>query len=217
MRAVNRNTLKNVGKSIPNEFKGSTAYQIFHKDNQYPFLVDRIHFKMNNKSHEFPEYFGSNNRQTRSYDMSNDLIPTYGTIIQMSDYFHDGAVISIRDGKVAAKVYNTILKHMNAHLHEMRSNIHYVAPEDDVLRQISEFATAIRYKAMEYDKDIDDAHNRSAFVDSLRGTRAFINPTEISKRTLVEVKEEQIKNPPKSMQAMDAIERYLDMIGGYNG
>lgn len=209
MRAMTHADVKNIKPKKSNAFRGSTAFYIFDKENQYPFLIDRVHFKMNNGTHAFPEYFGSSARGVRSYDMSKDLIPTYGTIIQMSDFYHDGAVISIRDKKVAADIYKRILAHMDAHLNAMRSDIHYIAPKDDVLVEIAEFATAIRYKALELDPDIDETTNKSQFLISGMAARAFISETIIEKKEVTEI----VKQPPKSVKMMDAIERYLDMVG----
>lgn len=193
-------------------FKNSTAYHLFSKDHQYPFRVDRVHFKMRNGVHEVPEYYGvvgGGNRWNHGVDLSNDLIPVFDTIAAMSDYYHDGATIALDSPKSAATIYIKILRHLQAHISAMRENFNYHAPKDGFLKEVSEFATSIRHIATIHDPEIDDVKSKSKLMMSSLLNRDFI-PLTTNK-----VSQEKVKKTPKSIEAMDAIERYLDMIGEY--
>lgn len=206
MRAYNIYDDKRILHKEKNPYEGSTAWHIFDKDNIYPFRVDRINFKMKNGTHNFSMVHEGNNKDLHQLNIS--LVPVMGTIIEMSDYYNDGACISIDDPEVALTVYKRILKHLEAHLRAMQTDIYYQPPNDDTLKELSEFATAIRFKAMEADPNIDNPDYKFERVNSLRGARSFIG---MEKKTIsVEVN----KTPPKSIEHMDAIEKYLAILEG---
>lgn len=184
-----------------NEFSGSTAWKIFDRENQYPFKVNQAHFRVVTGRHNVPLY-GSSMKEQRYQE--NLLIDTRGTIIDMSDYFKNGATLSITSGQVAKEVYQAILRHLEAHLTALQTNIHYEPPEDDTLKELAEFATAIHYKALEVDPNVDQSQTASAGLSRLMSSRAFIS-LDISQSS---VKPEVAV--PKSVTKMDAIERFLE-------
>lgn len=198
-------TSGNVRKA-PRRFSKSTAVEIFDKEYVYPYEVDQVHFKMANGTYKLPMAVSGTSKDHRQQQIA--LIPTLGTIISMSDYYRDGAVISIKSGEVAKTVYKTILRHMEAHLNAMQTDFHYIAPTDDTLRELAEFATAIHYKALEADANIDKSGQPSSFFDLISTARPYI---VIDKDT---AKTSAALAVPKSITKMDAIERYLESMGG---
>lgn len=187
--------------------KVTTAMEIFDRDFLHPFEVDQIHFKMNNGTYKLPMPVSGNMKDQQQQMLS--LIPTMGTIINMSDYYREGAVISIRDSNVALTVYQTILRHLGGHLHAMQTNRSYIPPQDNTLRELSEFATAIHYKASQSNIDLDNPSKPSSFFANVAASRPYIN---FSKTSAPVVKADAPL--PKSITQMDAIERYLSTYGG---
>lgn len=205
MRSINLFEQKNVKKAIHDPNKGSTAYYLFSKKCQYSFMVNNVHFKMNNGTSGMPIAYSGNRRDIEA--IQNQMIAVQGTIIEMSDYYTDGAHLAITDSKVALEVYNRILAHMDAHFVAMRTDRMYEAPKDDTLRELAEFATAINYKAREADPNVDSDRFQSGFLDRVKSQRAFITFDK------EEVTLEKKAAVPKALSKMDSIERYLAMMG----
>lgn len=194
-----------IKRRSPRRFTASTAVEIFDRDFIYPFEVDQVHFKMNNGTHKLPMPVSGSARDQQQQFIA--LIPTMGTIINMSDYYRDGATISIKDPEVARKVYKTILRHMEAHLNAMQNNRSYVPPQDNTLRELADFATAIYYKAVQGDDDLDNEKTPSSFFAKVAASRPYLS---FSKDTVADKPTDVI---PKSITRMDAIERYLSTMG----
>lgn len=209
MKSFNIYDDKNIKYHKRNRLKGTTAYYIFDQDEKYNFKVDRVHFKMKGGTWQSGIVHDGSKRDL--YQVQIALVSTAGPIIDISDYYSDGATISIEDPKTALRIYKRILDHLDAHMYAMRTNIHYEAPQDNVLKELSEFATAIRYKALEEDPLLDQPDRDFEQVNSLRESRAFIG---ISRAT---VNIDPGKVPVKSIEKMDSIERYLAMLEGHNG
>lgn len=209
MKAFNIYNDKNIKHHNRSRLRGTTAYYIFDQDEKYQFKVDRVHFKMKSGTYQAGIVHSGSMKELRQVQIA--LVPTAGPIIDISDYYADGATISIEDPKVAIRIYKRILDHLDAHMHSMQTNIHYEPPQDNVLKELSEFATAIRYKALEEDPLLDQLNREFEQVNSLRESRAFIGMS----RTTINI--DPAKVPVKSIEKMDSIERYLAMLEGHNG
>lgn len=206
MRPITIFKQKNINPAPKPRNKASTAYRLFDIACQHRFKVNNVHFRMANKTHDLP--MGTSGEKKDLEQLLVSLIPTRGTIIQMSDYYRDGAQLGFDDPKVASTVYKDILAHLDAHLHAMRTDRLYEVPPDDTLTELAMFATAIYDKACEADPKLQGEVFTSSFIDRLTSSRAFIT---VNKSPAKEVTTP--KRPPKSMERMDAIEQYLAMIG----
>ena len=212
MRTINLFEQKNIGRVKEKNNRGSTAYHIFDNECQYLFQVNNVHFRMNNITFDLPINYSGERKDLEQ--VMNMMISTRGTIINMSDYYRDGARLGFEDPKVAAEIYKRILTHLDAHLQAMRSDRMYQAPDDDTLRELAEFATVINYKAREAEPDIDSNEMKSSFLERVGQTRAFISFDKVDTPVPGMTIDPSIINQPKSLDKMDAIERYLAIING---
>lgn len=205
MKTINLYEQKNIKVAPKSRNRNTTAYKLFDPACQHRFRVNNVHFRMANKTHDLP--IGTSGTKGDLEQVMISMIPTRGTIIEMSDYYRDGAQLGFDDPKIAGIVYKDILTHLDAHLNAMRTDRLYVVPTDDTLIELAEFATAIHAKAIESDPRLDDALFSSSFIDKLSNSRAFIS---FDKEEIVA---ETVKKAPKSMDRMNSIEQYLAMIG----
>lgn len=181
--------------------RNSTAWYLFDKENRYLFKVDNLHFRAKNRRMNDP--LVSNGSDYDMMRIGNEMIHTAGTIMEMVDYFIDGANIQFHDYKVPEDIYQRIGNHLEAHLEAMRTDIGYRPPAPDDFRHLAEFALAIRTLGENVNKQID-ADQDEVRVRKMFPVRArFSDPDEV----------EEVKNPvPRPIQQMDAIERFIDMI-----
>lgn len=187
----------------PKKVNRSTAYYIFDKESLFTFSVDAVSFRARNKRLHLPVVSpGGIDDLNR---IATEMLHTAGTIWDMVLYFNDGAQLALDSPEDAKTIYRRILNHLDAHLNAMRTDITYTPPNADDFRALAEFATTIRYQAVQADAKIDEVEE-SGFFAALPARPTF------SKDDYSGVESDQPK-VPKSVEKMDAIERYLETIG----
>lgn len=181
----------------------TTAYYIFDKAEKHMYQLDAAHFRaMNGRIGD--AVIGATSAEDVAYAAA-EMVSTGGTIWDISTQFMEGASITIPDPKVAVRIYKHILKHLEGHLQEMRSNIRYDAPDLDDFRQLAEFATRIRPYAMMHDPELD----KNASVNSLNGFMTARPVFRLAEKSTGDApKKAEI---PKSVRTLDAIERFMEI------
>ncbi len=183
--------------------KEDTAYWIFDKAALYQYSVNNTHFRMVNGQGDLPIPYSGNR-----YDLERVLdeqITTIGRIIDMVNYFMDGASLGLSP-KVSCEVYKRIGDHLGRHSELMRSSLTYMMPNPEDFRNMAEFALSIRGKALLENPELDTkAFNLGIFAGN--GSPIILTKAE---RTAAVVRDEVI---PKPLAMMDAIERYLHHYG----
>lgn len=188
----------------PKRVNKTTAYYIFDRDSLYSFSVDAASFRARNNALHLPVVsVGGIEDLTR---IAQELIYTAGTIWDMVLYFNDGARLALDSPADAKSIYRRIVEHLEAHLNAMRTDITYTPPNSDDFRMMAEFATTIRYQAVSEDPNLDERVDNSFFANM------SARPT-FSKDDLHDVRSDDTPKVPKSVEKMDAIERFLEMIG----
>lgn len=201
MKAISLFDEKNVAPTVPRTSGRGTAYQIFDRANLYPFMVDLVHLRMKTGAKDIPIVHSGGRRGAEQ--TLDQLVPVMGTIIDMSDYYHDNASIKIESSIVAKNVYNHIVKHLNAHLTAMRTDPGYELPNDDTLEELALFGAAIHPWTLDGE---DKAVEPDDFISRLRKSRPFFTfdaPTTKPKDVTVEV--------PSVIKHLDAIQQYIEM------
>lgn len=188
--------------------RNCTAYRIFDKECQHNYAIDNAHFQFKNQRNGLlVAYDGEHNTLEQ---LASVFKHTSGTIIEMIDQFIEGATIQL-EAEVAYKVYNDILKHLDAHLQAMQTDPVYDPPNIDDFRYMAEFATAIKWKASEFaDPDanpVEEGFWNRPYRPVFTAEQFSVNRKERHKPATPEI------SVPNSVKKMDAIERYLEMIG----
>ncbi len=200
-----------VGKKKPKV--KSTAYYLFDEDAKVMFLLDHVSFKARAKRlHVGIMSDGSHDDMTR---IMSEMILTDGTVMSIVDLFAEGAGIAFRTRAEAAEVYSRIVKHLEWHLAQMRTNITYVPPPVEDFQNMSEFATIIRPWAKDHNSDIDEVFTRGEMHRMLPVRPSFsyaLNQTERQEAPAAERPTEV----PKSISKMDQIEKMLERMNGYS-
>lgn len=180
----------------------STAYYIFDKEASLMFSVNCAHFRA--KNHQLSVPIITDGSAEDLNRVTNEMIHTQGTVMEMVDLFVDGANLRV-DAKVAAEVYRRISNHLDAHLRELKTNPVYEPPPVDDFRNMAEFALAVRIVALDADSNIDNIsiNNFHNFM--------FSRPSMFNRDEIVNGGNSQ--NAAKVVDKMDSIERYLEMIG----
>lgn len=182
----------------------TTAYYIFDRAEKHMYQLDAAHFRaMNGRMGD--SIIGA----TSALDVeaaAAEMISTGGTIWDIVTQYIEGGSITFQEPAVAVKIYKRILKHLEAHLQEMRTNISYDAPELDDFRQLAEFATAIRPYAMMNDPELDKTASSNALGGFMGNRPVFraADPVSAPKKAAI----------PKSVRTLDAIERFMEMCNG---
>lgn len=186
-----------------NNFKKDTSDYIFDKNEVHNFAVDTAHFRA--KNHSLHRSTVTTDPDAEAW-IAESLVPTYGRIWDIIEYYFEGAVIHFQDKRTAETIYKRILDHFDAHLVAMRTDKMYDAPDVEDFRMMSEFATSIRSLVIDINPNIDVKVQHG-------GMNKFLPSRPTFSRT-VEVKEQAEKDIPKSMVKMDIIERFMEMRYG---
>lgn len=189
--------------SEPNVPK-TTAYYIFDKNEKHLYAVDAAHFRA--MSGRMGESIIGATSAMEVEAAAAEMISTGGTIWNIITQFIEGATITFPEPKVASRIYKHILKHLEAHLQEMRSNLSYDAPELEDFQQMAEFATAIRVYAMQHDPELDKSASAGSLGGFMAGRPVFraAVPTAAPSKPVI----------PKSVRTLDAIERFMEICNG---
>lgn len=182
----------------------TTAYYIFDKNEKHLYSVDAAHFRaMNGRMGD--SVIGA----TSAMDVeiaAAEMISTGGTIWDIIVQYQEGALITFPEPLIAVRIYKHILKHLELHLQEMRSNLSYDPPELEDFRQMAEFATAIREFAMRHDPELDKTASAASLGGFMSGRPIFraAAPTAAPSKPVI----------PKSVRTLDAIERFMEICNG---
>jgi len=182
----------------------TTAYYIFDRAEKHMYQLDAAHFRaMNGRMGD--SVIGAQSAADVEA-AAVEMISTGGTIWDITTQYIEGGSITFSEPLVAVRIYKHILKHLEGHLREMRSNISYDAPDLEDFRQLAEFATAIRAFAMMHDPELDKTASTPAlggFMDARPVFRAAA-PSSAPKKPQI----------AKSVRTLDAIERFMEICNG---
>lgn len=202
MKAICLFDQKDIKPSTARQSSGSTAYYIFDRANLHPFMVDLVHLRMKTGASEVPiVYNGSRRGLQQTLDQ---LVPVSGTIIDMSDYYRDGASLKIENPSVARTVYGHILRHLSAHLNAMRTDPAYELPEDNTLEELAEFGSAIYPWTVDGKDKLPPVDN---YITRLQNARPFIS----FDKPVVQPVNDPTTEVPSVIKQMDAIQQYIAM------
>lgn len=134
--------IKAMRKSVEHKDRPA-AYWVFDPEAAVRFSVARMDLDV--RTGRYKSRFQPAARNGATDWMMKELIPVTDTIISLSDYWHDGATISIEDPKEGERIYNRILKLLEVHLDAVNTDPFYEPPEGDVLMELAELAIGIRH------------------------------------------------------------------------
>jgi hypothetical protein len=151
--------------------------------------------------------------------ITEQMIPTAGTVLEMIELFTEGASVGFSDPKVAHVAYKRILDHLSLHARLMRTDKMYEAPDPQFFKDAAEFAMKIRSIVKIYDTDVDNPGAKKTIKRGMRMFPRFSDSLRMAEEEKLrqegfqapEVEMEEVTAAP--LRKLDAIERYLEQYG----
>lgn len=158
-----------------------SAYFIFDKKESLRFRTNLSHVRMKHGATDDPIY-----AKTRDDYMATStvLLDVYGPVIDMVDYFMEGAVVVIPDTAVAVKVYERIDNHLDAHISAMIKYKMYNVKEDfESFTYMTEFALSLWQRVNAYYKSKGKDVSATPIQAMLASRPTFMLTSEQSQQT----------------------------------
>lgn len=131
--------------------RNDTAYLIFDKGASLLYSTNFSHIRMKNGMADDPIYAETESSYVQA---TKSLMDLYGPIIDMVDYFMEGATIQIKNTLDVVTIYERIENHLDAHIQAMvRIKLYSTNDSFETFSHLTEFALSLYPRVRQYRLD----------------------------------------------------------------